>query len=983
MTDEILIDFIAESKDHLGDIESDLLAMENTDPIDDDVVNKVFRAAHSIKGGAGFLGLTKIQEVAHKTENILVMIRSGEMLPSSEVINLLLTSFDKLSEMLDDESLGADAELDDLLQGLVSLTHQFLEGEEKETVTRKFTNPHLENIDFHNVTEFDVSRSIEEGNTIYLLNFNMIHDFDTEDRSPLVLMEQLSLLGTVLDCVIDIFKVGNLDGEFENTLPLSVLYATQFGKADLLPLVNIAEENIIKIDISEGQSEVPQRPKAIEEVPTEVPAVEPQVEKESNNKSAPQKAPTTSKQGVNKQDESLRVSLDVLEKLMNSAGELVLARNQLVNSLTSMDEKDIKNSKQRITLVTEELQETIMKTRMQPVGNLFGRFKRVVRDLSKQCDKEIELSLSGNDVEMDKTILENITDPLSHMLRNSIDHGIESPEERVAKGKPRGGTISLDAYYDAGQVYIEIKDDGKGIDVERVCSKALENGVVSEAQLESMGMSDKLSLIFMPGFSTAEVVTDLSGRGVGMDVVKSNIEKINGSVEISSKKDVGSKFIVKLPMTLAIIPSLLVKFNQNRLAIPQVNVKELITISADSLTKRIGPLGGGEVFTLRGEIIPIVKATKYFDIEVGEEQEGKDVNIVIVSSDKGEFGIVVDDYDETLEIVVRPLGHHFKHQKEYMGATILGDGNVALILDVNAIAQKTGVSKLREEHQKNLNGESGPTVESAETGHFLLFNGGANELCGVPLSLVSRIENIDPEKITHVGGKRTIPYGETSLPLFELNDVAQTSNFEKNQELVAIIFHLYKSDIGIVAAKPLDIVELPFDFDKSVLKQDGIMGSCIINEKTNLIVDVFELVEKADPEFFSNEVNVSDSDKKKQIVLAEDTVFFREQISKFLTDANFEVAAFENGKEAYEYLEENTNKVSLLVTDIEMPVMSGLELTSEIRNNDKLKSLPIIAVTSLASNQDVENGINAGVDEYHTKLDKEKLLSAIIKMTEK
>ncbi|MBF0367472.1 MAG: chemotaxis protein CheW [Oligoflexia bacterium] len=979
MSDDILNEYLEECREYLATIEIDLLALEKASGnIDPDLINKIFRAAHSIKGGASFLGLTKIQELGHKVESVLSMVRSGEIAPHAETVNLLLLSFDRLREMITNPSSSKDMDNSDLVIALVGLTSSYVPEEKKLEIQNPVQIAGVKEGLYKNSSEFDFNHEKQQGKLIYQLNFDLIHDIEKKGKTPLGLFNTLAKAGRLLDSGVDIQSVGTLDDGPCNTLPLFVLYSTDLSQEELQTLLCLCPENVREVSSA--------RPRQ--------PLVSPlQTLKAS---AATPSTPSTPAEGS---ETSLRVHVDLLEKLMSLAGELVLGRNQLINAVDKGEMKLIRESKQRINLVTAELQETIMLTRMQPIGNIFNKFPRLVRDLAKQFKKEIRLQMEGTEVEIDKSILEGLSSPLTHMIRNSIDHGIESTDVRNRNGKNPMGTIKLKAYHEAGHVIIEVEDDGKGIDIEKVAAAALKRGLITTENLASMSDSDKRMLIFLPGLSTAEKVTDVSGRGVGMDVVKSNIDHLGGSVDIESRTGASTRFRIKLPLTLAIIPSLLVSMDQSIFAFPQVNVRELICVPPEQMPQQIQLIGDAQVLVLRGKLIPLVHLAAVLRPEQAKEPK-KYMNIIVVNTGVMEYGIVVDEFHETLEIVVRPLGRHLKQLKEYMGATILGDGRISMIVDVVGFANKINLAALSEKalsHQSLSAQEI--TGEKEDTQQFLIFQNAPDESCAVPIDLVSRIELVNKHDVTLIAGKRTIQYNGTSLPLLCLKDVTAVKDFSPEQEYIIIVFHIYNRDIGVLAARPIDIVMASTNIDQITHKQKGVAGSLIINKQTTLILDIFDLIDHAWPELStlplmnhkgSNIPSAAETaaieeepdqtrDNFPSILLAEDSSFFREQIKKFIVSAGYRVFAAEDGAAAWKLLQSNADGIGLVITDIEMPNMNGLELVSKIRADQRFLSLPIIAVTSLADIEDVNKGIAAGVSEYQVKLDREKLTESIKK----
>ena len=430
----------------------------------------------------------------------------------------------------------------------------------------------------------------------------------------------------------------------------------------------------------------------------------------------PAEAETAAKHGPSVSDTAVRVDVTQLDKLMNLVGELVLARNQIVQYTAQTKEPTLLNAAQRLNIITTELQESVMKTRMQPIGNIWARFPRIVHDLAQELGKKVQLVMDGKETELDRTIIEAIKDPLTHIVRNSVDHGIERPEDRLAAGKPEQGVIILRAFHEGGQVNIEIMDDGKGIDIVKVKEKAIQRGLVTADQAGRMSNHEAFALIFLPGFSTAEKVTNVSGRGVGMDVVKTNIEKIGGSVDVVSDHHQGTSLRIKIPLTLAIIPALVVTSGQERFAIPQVSLLELVRLEGEQTRKGIEVLYGAPVYRLRGQLLPLAYLNRELKLETsgGESettaQEDAIINIVVLHADGRQFGLVVDEINDTEEIVVKPLGKQLKGLTCFAGATIMGDGKVALILDVLGLAQRANVvSEVRDRAMldKTKTGEQG------------------------------------------------------------------------------------------------------------------------------------------------------------------------------------------------------------------------------------------------------------------------------------
>jgi len=1065
MDDETLQMYVEEASEHLEDIESDLLTIEQDGAdLDEELVNKVFRAAHSIKGGAGFLGLTAIKELSHKIENILDMIRNRQMVPTPDIVNVVLLAFDFLNQMLQNVSASNEMDIAEHIEALEGLATANLTAGEQESAKKDVVIKDADNREVFTLPELELKQAQKGGKYLYLLNYDLIHDVQQQGKNPLEIIKGLQDSGEVVDLKVDFLAVGTLeDGEFSNRLPLDVLYASII-EPDLLPtllevkaeqmislddqLKSVAEQPAVAVSEVEVKAEVPPKdvpepvlepePTAKSEVPpapvpeanvTEAPpAAEQKLQAEPQSKPAAKKSPATG-QAASSQAESVRVHVSVLDQLMTLAGELVLARNQMMQAITGGDRSDRNAAAQRIDMVTSELQEAIMVTRMQPVGNIFNKFPRVIRDMSRNLGKQLELILEGKDVELDKTIMEGLGDPLTHLVRNSADHGIESPDDRLAKGKDPVGKILLKAYHESGQINIEISDDGKGLDIKKITAKALEKGLISPEQAETMTEQEKANLIMLPGLSTAEKVTDVSGRGVGMDVVKSNLDKLGGQVDIETKVDKGTTIRIKLPLTLAIIPSLLVVVGEDRYAVPQVNVNEMLRVPANRVRERIEMVGGAEVLMLRGELIPIIHLSKllqldstFVDPRTGERQEDRrnilvdarieelaiegedkkpvavesiperresytsDVNLVIVSTGAYKYAMVVDNLQDTVEIVVKPLGHHLQKCQVYAGATIMGDGQVALILDVSGLARLANLASLAAMERTTDKTVAADEDDKKSKLSLLLFRNASDEQCAVPLSLVARVEQVKAKDIEIKGGKKVLQYRGGSLPVYALEEVANVGMLENREELIVIIFPLAGREVGLLAAPPVDAVEVAVTVDEMTLRQNGVSGSTIIEGQTTLIIDVFEVMETLNPDWFAsrppisetdNGVNDNDSESGKKILVVEDSDFFRSQVRKFIENAGYPVVDAEDGQIAWDYLQEHSDELMLVVTDLEMPNMDGFELTKHIKGDQRFAALPVIALTSLASDENVAKGKEVGIDDYQIKLDREKLLQSI------
>jgi two-component system chemotaxis sensor kinase CheA len=727
-------------------------------------------------------------------------------------------------------------------------------------------------------------------------------------------------------------------------------------------------------------------------------------------------------------EDSIRVNVATLEMLVNLAGELVLGRNQLRASIAQNNPRALKAADQRINQITSELQDVVMQTRLQPIGNVFGKFPRLVRDLAASLHKDILLDVRGKDVALDRSLLESLSDPLTHMVRNAVDHGVELPEDRVKAGKNRQAQVTIDARHEAGQVVVEIVDDGRGIDPERIAKVALAKGLLTAEKLDAMSAKDKIALIFLPGLSTNTQVSDISGRGVGMDVVKTNLDRLGGKVEIISVLGKGTTFRIKLPLTLAIIPSLIVSVEGQRFAIPQINVEEMRHVLPGQAKTRIEIVGDAEVLLLRDRLIPLVRfadmlgvVPTYADPQAGESEvdrrtrladrrslriqapgeeqsekppagpvparkpgdrrhAGGALEIVVVNTGTQTYGLVVSSFHDTEEIVVKPLGSHLKGLEEYAGATILGDGSVALIVDVAGLGVKANLDAVARMTRAHEQAEGALDEQFSDSHSLVLFHNGPEVLCALPLDTVTRIEHIAPKQVEKIGGRRTMQYHGGLLPLVTLSDAAHVEPIGDGKELAVMIANIRGHEVGLLGAMPVDVIETRAQIDQTTHRQKGVAGSTIIGDKTALIVDLYELVDAAFPEWAAQQSAAQPRSANAQetaVLLAEDSDFFRAQVKRFLEEDGYPVLAAPDGEAAWELLLKNLDKVRAVVTDIEMPRLDGLGLARRIRADQRTARLPIIALTSLAGDEDIARGNAAGINDYQTKLDRDRLLEKL------
>jgi two-component system chemotaxis sensor kinase CheA len=566
-------------------------------------------------------------------------------------------------------------------------------------------------------------------------------------------------------------------------------------------------------------------------------------------------------QGLSASDSTIRVDVGQLDRLMNRVGELVLLRNQIVQYTNSTEDSELLGTSQRLNQLTTELQEAVMKTRMQPIGNIWSKFPRTVRDVAMACGKQARLEMEGKETELDKTIIEAIKDPLTHLVRNAVDHGIELPEIRRSVSKDPEGRLSLRAFHEGGQVNIEITDDGAGLDFDKIRNKAVQNGLVTAEQAARMTEREIANLIFLPGLSTAAKVTNVSGRGVGMDVVKTNIEKIGGTVDVQSKPGQGSTVRMKIPLTLAIIPALIVTTGGDRYAIPQVSLLELVRLEGEQVRKGIELVNGVPVYRLRGRLLPLVylkrelaadsKSRDVADASsiAAEDADSQAVNIVVLRADDRTFGLMVDDINDTEEIVVKPLSKQLKSINIYAGATIMGDGKVALILDVHGLAQRANVIS---ETEGRTRAEAETKVETGteiDRSNLLLFQYGQDGRMAVDLSVVARLEEFAASIVEITGDQEVVQYRGQIMPLIRVSGVLQSRNWkavEDGQESLHVVVYASQGrSIGLIVDKILDIVEERLEIERDGTRL-GVVGSAVIQKRVTDILDVPGLITAAE-----------------------------------------------------------------------------------------------------------------------------------------
>jgi two-component system chemotaxis sensor kinase CheA len=669
--------------------------------------------------------------------------------------------------------------------------------------------------------------------------------------------------------------------------------------------------------------------------------------------------------------QTIRVSVEVLEDLMTLVSELVLTRNQLLQLARASSDSQLSVPLQRLSHITSELQEGVMKTRMQPIGNAWAKLPRLVRDLANELGKKIELDMRGAETELDRQVLELIKDPLTHMVRNSGDHGLENPAERRAAGKPDTGRILLNAYHQGGHIIIEIGDDGRGLPVEKIRAKALSQGLATEAELAQMNEHDVLRFIFRPGFSTAQQITSVSGRGVGMDVVKTNIERIGGTIELRSKEGRGSTFTIKIPLTLAIVSALIVQAGGERFAIPQIGVVELVRVGDEHEgSARIEMIKDAPVLRLRDRLLPLVSLSALLQLR---EPTGAALTgyVVVMQVGANVFGIVVDRVFDTEEIVVKPVAPILRHITMFSGNTILGDGSVIMILDPNGVARGAGINaEGRAEDQQAIVVNGG--IRSDSSTSLLLFRAGDQTPKAVPLGLVARLEDIPVERIEISGGTPVVQYRGQLMPMVPISGHWEAP--ESGRQAV-LVFTEGTRSMGLMVDEILDVVQEPLLIQPGSDRL-GYLGSAVIAERVTDVIDTVYWLSHTGGDWFRGDRKMASSAQKPRLLLIDDSTFFRHLVVPALSAAGFDVTAVESPVEALR-LRDAGAEFEALISDIEMPEMDGLSFARNVRASGAWARLPLVALSSRAEADDVARGREAGFTDYVAKYDRDALLSSL------
>ena len=849
--DDLLREFLTETSEHLDTVDVELVRFEQ-EPNNEAILRNIFRLVHTIKGTCGFLGLPRLEALAHAAETLMGKFRDGATV-TKEAVSLILVTLDRIKGILSElerhacEPEGGDA---DLIESLARMA-----------ASKAAPNP-----------SGGLGRPLGPGE--------------------------------------------------------------------------------VSLDVLERAFREAPGPD-VEEAPANLPQPEPGgIAAGETSDASPAKAQT------------IRVNIDTIEHLMTMVSELVLTRNQLLEIARRLDDSGYKVPLQRLSHITAELQDGVMKTRMQPIGNAWQKLPRVVRDLSSELAKKIELVTVGADTELDRQVLELIKDPLTHMVRNSADHGIEPPLERKAAGKNECGTIRLSAYQEGGSITIEVADDGRGLDYAEIRRKAVERGLAGAAEIERMSDARVAKFIFHPGFSTAKTISSVSGRGVGMDVVLTNIEMIGGTVDIRSEKGRGTRFTIKIPLTLAIVAALIVSAESQRFAIPQLAVRELVRVGSQS-EAAIERINGTPVLRLRDKLLPIISLSAALALDgAGERNDGF---VVVTQVGRQTFGILVDGVFHTEEIVVKPMASKLRHLSHFSGNTILGDGAVVLIIDPNGLARVVGSGA----GETQIANDDSPAVQSRDESRattLLVFRGGGEGLKAVPLSLVTRLEKVDARTIEWLGDRPLMQYRGQLMPL-----VAASADLAVKREgsQALVVFSDGERAMGLAVDEIVDIVDDELKVDLAAGRPD-LIGSAIIRGRATEVVNVAHYLPLAHGDW----ARPARSACKRSVLLVDDSSFFREMLTPILKASGYHVAAASSADEALRVVGGGAH-IDVLVTDVEMPDKDGFALVEALRTEPRFSGLPVIALSSGLNTTAMERGRTLGIARFVAKFDRSGLLSAI------
>lgn len=899
--DDLLRDFVVETSEHLETVDAELVKFER-DPNNGATLALIFRLVHTIKGTCGFLGLPRLERLAHAAEDVISQFRDGKPV-TAQAVTMILKTIDRIKgivfelEQSGTEPDGDDEDLIAVLKALAKEEPAAKPAPAAPSLPQKSSAPPI------------------PVDTTGTLAFQVLERPLKDDEVTLDDLERAFRDAPGPDPV-----------EFNEPAPIADVAPAPVAAAPAAPGA-IATAAAARIEHEGGDTEA--------------------------------HANSVSKQTV-------RVAVGTLDRLMTMVSELVLTRNQLLEIARQRDDSEFKSPLQRLSHITAELQDGVMQTRMQPIGTAWTKLARVVRDVSSELGKKIELIQTGAETEIDRQLLEMIRDPLLHMVRNAADHGLEMPDERVALGKPATGTIHLRAAQESGYIICEVSDDGRGIDVNRVKAKAIANGLTTEADVSRMTEEQILRFVMEPGFSTAAKITNISGRGVGLDVVRSHVEQVGGSVDLRSRAGKGLAVTIKLPLTLAIASALIVEAAGQRFAIPQIAVAELVRTQNDG-DVRIEKLNGQSTLRLRQRLLPVVDVAQVLDLPREINAAEQDNCLVVVCHVGGtRFGIVVDAIHQTEEIVVKPISSKLRHMSVYSGATILGDGSVILILEPAGIARNILENGSRESVAQNDNDLSADLQASGERSLLLLFKaGGGGGLKAIPLSFIGRLEEFERAKIEDAGGKAVTQYRGKLMPILGYGGM---DGLEPESRQPVLVFHQEDREIGMAVDEIVDVVEAAFTID-TTHATPGTVGAAIIEGKAVDIIDVSELVA---PEHAQQAQAgpVAGPD----VLVVESSEFFRALFAPLLQNAGYTINVVPSLAAARHAMAKG--KPGVIVLDLDQPGEEAFNFVKELA--DEMARPPgVVGAVTRGGPRVIQKAKTSGLHDLVGKFDRQGLLAAI------
>lgn len=918
MDPSLLQEFVLESSHGLAQVEQDLLALERT--ADPAAINRMFRTLHSIKGSSAFLELSAIEHLSHQAETLLDLLRQKKRPLTADTIDVLLQCVDLLQQMLQRPDFGADLEHAETLARLSSL------------IADSPPPPSLA------VTDAEIHAAVTATPTAAAIAAMS----DRLRDSGVSLGMTIMMDGTAPSRLGDSGSLTAEIPEFSQSIP--VAHAGPFNRT-------------ATDDHASGNGVVPSNSIApVERAPEPAPL--------RGESSEPDSA----------EQKLMRVRVKFLDDLLQLTGNMVMARNQLLSKYNFADDPAFLTLSQCVT----QVHKTIVQTRMQPIGTLFDRCERLTRDLARQLGKEVTLEVHGRDLELDRSVLEAFSDPLTHLLRNALDHGLETPEQRHSAGKTRTGHLKLAARQQGAEIILSLEDDGRGIDPDEIKEKAIARGLVTPERASLLNRRALLDFIFQSGFSTRDEVTSLSGRGVGLDVVRTNLELLGGVVEVQSLVGKGTAFVARLPLTQALVSSslisaLVVKSGNERYAIPQTAVDEIIKVDSRSERDRIRMLNGRMVYQLRETVLPVVSLSSVLTPDDAfESDQGTERILVVIQFRQQLFGLLVDVILGVDEIVVRPLPKLVKDCGIFSGHTVMGDGQIALILDSGGIAEHERLNFSDDSLATSLLQVQRDHVEGDQ--RLVVFSYADDEHFAIPLEMISLIEKVPLSDVRRVGAQEYVQVMQRTLPLLRLDRVMGVGGLPKLTETCVLVPARVSYPIAVLTGRRVSVVDAVDQYESRLSDGQGMLGTFMHDRKLVMLLDLYRLFERHSPDRF----RLSPVEQRPaQILLAEDSPFFQNLIRSYLEHPPRRLTVVNDGMEALDLLLERPHDFDLVVSDIEMPRMDGFELVRRIRSEAVLRSLPVIAVTSLATPEHVERGLREGFDSYLIKIDKEQLVTTI------